>query len=106
MILQALHDYYRLSENLDDVALIEHRHAVSTPGSSLPQRAGRAVAKLRVKQAQLEEYRGLSPASRRGTKRSQNYEIRLFAEVKPQLDPDEFARIILQAWAEDQRSKV
>lgn len=102
----ALHEYYRPSDNLDDAALIEHRHAVSTPGSSLPQRAGRAVTKWRVKQTQLETYRSTPRPSRRGTKRSQNYEIRLFAEVKPQLDPDEFARIILQARAEEQRSNV
>lgn len=99
----ALHDYFRPSEMLSDAELLEHRRAVSASDPSLPQRAGRAVAKWQVKQERLGKHPVTVRQSRRGTKRSKDYEIRLFAEVQPTLDPDVFARILVRA-ADEQRA--
>lgn len=91
-----LHDFFCPSEALRDAELVGHRRQVTVADPSLPQRAGRALAKLRVKQERVREFAALPRPSRRGTKRSKDYEIRLFAEVQPELDPKTFARIIMQ----------
>lgn len=62
----ALHDYFRLSENLSDAGSLEHRQAVSTSDPTLPQRAGRAVGKWRAKRERLGKLSATRP-SRRGT---------------------------------------
>ena len=54
---QDLHSYYALTEDLADARAIEHRAAASLLDGSLPQRAGRALSKLRWSVSRLAKIR-------------------------------------------------
>jgi hypothetical protein len=46
---RGLHDYYGPAENLSENKLVEHRKATAKLGPSLPNRAGKALAILRIR---------------------------------------------------------
>ncbi|OMC15983.1 hypothetical protein A5735_01335 [Mycolicibacter heraklionensis] len=50
---RALHDYFLPSKKLSDVALLAHRHQVTIEQPSLPQRAGRALARCQSNMAEF-----------------------------------------------------
>lgn len=101
-----LHDYYALTKELAPIDVLEHRKRVSAGGSSLPQQAGRAFTRIRpfldlevIPQA---------PSAKTGRKRTWtagNRRVKVFSLVKPELDPAEFARIIIAAAKEQQRRR-
>ncbi len=90
----ALHEYYSFSEKLSDNGLLEHRREVATSDPSLPQRAGRALAQWRIKIAALIRYREHVPVPRSKAK-GNPYQIRVFAEMQPTLDPARIAKVLL-----------
>jgi hypothetical protein len=92
----ALHEYYRLSEQLPDAALLEHRRVVRKMDQSLPQRAGRALSKLQAANGRLEDYWAqVVPMPRPRMTKKVEKEIRIFSEVHPTLDPAKMAKILM-----------
>ncbi|MDN5275652.1 MAG: hypothetical protein JWN33_301 [Candidatus Saccharibacteria bacterium] len=90
-----LHAYYEFTKSLSDAELITHRRRISQSQPSLPHRAGKAVAKLAVFTDRLEAYRARPRVRTR--KKGAPYEVRIFSEVNMNIDPVEFARILIQA---------
>jgi hypothetical protein len=90
----ALHSYYEFTKHLTDSKLLVHRSVITQAQPSLPQRAGKAIAALAVFADRLERYRQVPHPSTR--KKGSPYEIRILSEVNPDLDPAEFARILIE----------
>lgn len=93
-----LHGYFAPEHNLSDDRLLAYRHEVSKIDPSLPQRAGKALTKWRMKEAPLATYRERSHSPAPGSKRSRNYEVTVFSLVHPELDPQDIARAFLAAF--------
>lgn len=88
----ALHAFYLPSIRLGDQTLLEHREDISALFPSLPQRAGRALARLRMMEERLDVYRvAPKPARKKGAA----YEVHILSEVYPQIDVDQFAKILV-----------
>lgn len=89
-----LHSYYEFTKNFRVSELLAHRALITQAQPSLPQRAGKALAALAVFAVRLERYRQVPhPSTRR---KGTPYKARVFSQVNPDLDPDEFARILMQ----------
>lgn len=94
----ALHDYYAVAEKLSRDEAIAHRKSIAD--EALPQRAGRAVAKLTLGLQELEEKRKRpsAPMLRKAKRRIVAHSV-----VNPALDPDAFAKLIVQLSMEEAR---
>lgn len=79
-----LHDYFRFSENLSDAEAIKHRRLVSAARPSLPQCAGRALARL----SQQRSARESSVDTRRGG-------LVVAGVVAPTIDVDRVAQVLV-----------
>jgi hypothetical protein len=55
---RALHDYFLLSKRMSDKALLDHRQLITKSHSSLPHRAGKALARCR---ANVQEFNARPP---------------------------------------------
>jgi hypothetical protein len=81
-----LHDYFQPSKALSDAERLQHRVRISAERSSLPQRAGKALAKLygaavtRSVQAKYARGRG---------------EIKVYGLANPEIDLEELVRVLL-----------
>lgn len=100
----ALHDYFAPEHNLSDDQLLAYRHEVSKVDPSLPQRAGRALTKWRMKEAPLAAYRERSHSPAPGAKRSREYVVTVFSLVHPEIDPQRLARALLAAFDDHQKA--
>lgn len=96
----ALHLYYLPSTQLSDQTLLEHRQDISVYDPSLPQRAGRAMARLRLMEQRLELYRKAQKPKRR---KGAPYNVRVLSEVHPEIDVDKFVKILLSYERRDDR---
>lgn len=76
-----------------DELLLEHRASMTAFDRSMPQRAGRAYAKLQAIDKRMPAYVEHSKTKPKPTKNLPR-QISVFGEVKPVLDPDAFVRII------------
>lgn len=83
-----LHDYFQFTEHLDEQELLRHRGAVSQRQPSLPQCAGRALAKF-------SRARATSPPSHVIAGRSRG-EVRIRLVLRPQPDLRLLARALIQ----------
>lgn len=99
-----LHEYYQPSMDLTDDQAIGYRQAVTEKWPSLPQRAGKAYAEFTKAIAQLEATPPppKRPAGRKRTNKS--YVIRTEGLVRPDVDFDKLARVLLDI-ARDQAEK-
>jgi hypothetical protein len=99
-----LHTYFEFTRTLSDEELIAHRKSITD--RSLPQRAGRAFAKLLLFTNRLEKYQG--QAVRRppikSRKKGAPYKIRIVSEVNPDIDPKVLAKVLIEAAREDRAS--
>lgn len=92
----ALFAYFAPSEQHTDDELIIHREDISFLDSSLPQRAGRALSRLRAVSKRIEEYRAqVIPMPRPRMNKNAAKQLVIFSEVHPVLDPAKFAQILL-----------
>lgn len=91
----ALHDYDRLSEKLANTEALEHRGSASRRDPSLPQRAGRALGHLHRLQPVLGTYVAARQAAPTRTKNAST-KLAVFAEVRPDIDPERIASILLK----------
>jgi hypothetical protein len=98
----ALHGFFVLEHNLSDDRLLAYRREVSKVDPSLPQRAGKALTKWRMKEAPLSAYRERSRSPALGTKRSRDYAVTVFSLVNPEIDPQRITRAVMAAF-EDYR---
>lgn len=100
----ALHKYYEPSVDLTEDQSIASRQAVTAKWPSLPQRAGKAYAEFVRVIAQLEAAppRAKRIPGRRRTNKS--YVIRTEGLVRPDVDFDKLARVLL-AIARDEAEK-
>lgn len=99
-----LHEYYEPSMDLTEDQAIAYRQAVTAKWPSLPHRADRAYAEYNKVIAQLE---AAPPQPRRtpGRRRTnKSYVIRTEALVRPDVDFDKLARVLL-AIARDEAEK-
>ncbi len=90
----SLYAYYLPQEQLSDQQLIEHRVDITALDPSLPQRAGRAFARLKLLGERLPAYRearSMAPNRAKGTAT----ELHVFGEVKPDLDADRMAQMLI-----------
>lgn len=98
----ALHGYFVLEHNLTDDGLLAYRREVSKVDASLPQRAGKALTKWRMKEVPLAAYRERSHSPAVGTKRSRDYAVAVFSLVHPEINPQKITRAVIAAF-EDHR---
>jgi hypothetical protein len=91
-----------VEHNLSDDRLLAYRREVSKVDPSLPQRAGKALTKWRMKEAPLSAYRERSRSPALGTKRSRDYAVTVFSLVNPEIDPQRITRAVMAAF-EDYR---
>lgn len=78
----ALHDYFKPATDLSGQALLEHRQRVTQERPSLPQQAGRALAKLRQGRLQVPVGRQVTAP----TTRSKERQISVHSVVRPKPD--------------------
>ena len=99
-----LHEYYEPSMDLTDDQAITYRQAVTAKWPSLPHRAGKAYAEFTKVIARLEAAppQQKRPPGRRRTNKS--YAIRTEGLVRPDVDFDKLARVLLDI-ARDQAEK-
>lgn len=93
-----LHSYYEFTKPLSDDQLLAHRAAVSKAQPSLPQSAGKALAKLATFTKRLEIYRATPHPNTR--KKGAPYKVRVLSQVSPEIDPKMMAKILIEAMKE------
>jgi hypothetical protein len=81
-----IHDYLRISEDLTDAELLEHRARVTKERPSLPAAAGKALKTLERLDLVV------VPAQRR---RGESAKPVIFPLVRPEIDHHKFARALL-----------
>lgn len=96
-----LHSYYEFTKHLTDSELLAHRAAVTRARPSLPQTAGKAIARMRVFSQHLVEYQAAPHPNTR--KKGTPYQVRVFSEVNPDIDLKVLAKILIETMKE--RSK-
>lgn len=85
----ALHSYYEFTKHMTDTELLTHRAAVSRTQPSLPHRAGKAFARLRLFSDRLSGHRDMisSPGYQRAKHRKgAPTKLTVFSEVHPEID--------------------
>lgn len=85
----ALHSYYEFTKRLTDDQLLAHRAAVSRAQPSLPHRAGKAFARLRLFSDRLSSHRDkISTPGYQKAKHRKGAPTRLtvLSEVHPEID--------------------
>lgn len=93
-----LHDYYAFTKDLSPLEVTEHRKAVTVRRTSLPHQAGKAFARIRPFLDRQIINKTAKPVSTGPRKwKSKNRRVMVFSQVNPELDPAEFARIIIAA---------
>ncbi|MBD8479284.1 hypothetical protein [Microbacterium sp. CFBP 8794] len=100
----ALHGYFAPEHRLTDDRLLAYRREVSKVDPSLPQRAGKALTKWRMKESPLAAYREHSHSPAPGAKRSRNYAVAVFSLVHPEIDPQKLARAFLAAFEDHEKA--
>lgn len=88
-----LFSYFFPHDQGSDELLLEHRASMSAFDRSLPHRAGRAYAKLQAIDKRMPAYLEYAK-TRPKPKKNLPRQIRVYGQVKPELDPDAFVRII------------
>jgi len=89
----ALFAFFLPHERISDQLRLEFREYVTKQEPSLPQRAGRAFAKLRLVEQRLEAYRmAPKPVPK---KKNAPYELHVLSEVHPEIDIDKLVKILL-----------
>lgn len=92
----AVHDFYELTKNLSPLELIAHRKDITARRPSLPQRAGRAFARIRPFLNLPPSPFTAQPGGRRvRTWSAKDRHVHVQSLVKPDLDLGEFAKIIM-----------
>lgn len=100
----ALHGYFAPEHNLSDDQLLTYRREVSKIDASLPQRAGKALTKWRMKEAPLAAYRERSYSPAAGTKRSRDYAVTVLSLVHPEIDQQKITRAVMAAFQDHQEA--
>lgn len=100
----ALHGYFAPEHSLSDERLLAYRREVSKVDPSLPQRAGRALSKWRMKKAPLAMYRKRSHSPTPGTKRSRDYSVTVFSLVHPEVDPRKITHALMSAFVDHEEA--
>ena len=90
----ALHSYYEFTKHLADDQLLAHRATVSKAQPSLPQSAGKAIAKLALFTKRLEAY--LAAPHPKTRNKGAPYEVRVLSQVNPDIDPKAMAKILIE----------
>jgi hypothetical protein len=100
-----VHDFFRPSENLTDKERLEHRHQISKERPTLPNQAGRALARIHQDAAVLGLYRArlardpqpskLKPEHRKQVPYNTPRNITVRAVVKPIVDTKKLAKALL-----------
>lgn len=98
-----LHAFYAPTEPYDDAQALKYRKEARREQSELPQRAGRAYARLLIVERALLERRHnppvVAPAGKRTNRRRKDLVIRVNGLVRPTPDYDGLARALL--WQAD-----
>ena len=89
-----LHSYYEFTKHLTNSELLAHRAVISAAQPSLPHRAGKALAKLALFSKRLEIYRATPHPNTR--KKGSPYDVRVFSQVNPVIDPKVMANILIE----------
>lgn len=87
--------YYLPHQAHPDRELLEHRVQATALDPSLPQRAGRALHHWRRIEAALPDYQAWVAKQPHPTSQKER-RTKVFSEVNPDLDPKQFAEIIIE----------
>jgi hypothetical protein len=99
----SLYAYYLPPQQLNNQELIEHRADITSLDTSLPQRAGRALARLKLLEERLPVYRELvSTRPKRG--KGAPTDLHVFGEVKTNLDTERVAQVLISIYKERQKA--
>ena len=91
-----IHDYFEPAKNLSPLDAVAHRKDVTTRRPSLPQQAGRAFARIRPFLNMKLDPKPARPVSSRRTWNASSRRVRVFSQVKSELDPKAFAKIVIE----------
>jgi hypothetical protein len=90
-----LHLYFKpIGEELTDVAVLSWRSAITKVLPSLPQRAGRAYAKLAPHLGNRPAPEPFIPGPAYYNRRAADRRVKTYVLVKPNIDIDELARLV------------
>lgn len=95
----ALHDFYACIKKLSDVDALAHRRNITGIQPSLPQRAGKAFKKIGVfldLPPRVPEPAPVHPDGRRRKIPGSKQAISVRGVVRPEIDPERLAKILLQ----------
>jgi hypothetical protein len=96
-----LHDFFKPTKDWTDDEVLAHRAEITTQRPSLPHQAGRALAKIDEIAPQLAvigvRRRHAPPAkpARRTNVRDQDRHITVRAVVKPEIDTERLAKVVI-----------
>lgn len=101
----ALHGYFAPEHGIPDKQLLAYRREVSKVDPSLPQRAGKALMKWRMKEAPLAAYRERSHSPASGAKRSRNYALTVLSLVHPEINPHKITHALMAAFEDHEAAQ-
>lgn len=97
----ALHQFYEPTKELSPLELVEHRRRVAMEHPSLPQRAGRALTKVRPFLNLPAPHLIPSNATVHRSAKPKGHDIAVFSKVNPDLSPDRIVQVLI-AMAKEQ----
>jgi hypothetical protein len=100
----ALHRYFAPTKDLSDREALERRRAVTAKLPSLPQEAGKAWACFEAARAAPAPVHVAVPYGRRRGK-NQDFEVRVSAVLRPDVDFKRLARVLLDIVREREQNK-
>ncbi|MDT3346074.1 hypothetical protein [Microbacterium aquilitoris] len=100
----ALHQFFVPSKDLTNQAALAHRRAVTAASPSLPHQAGKAFRRFQKLLISPPPRRVVVPhnARRRAT---QDYRVKVAGELRPNIDFERLARILIDIVDEREREK-
>ena len=91
-----IHTFFEPTKNFTPLKLLEHRKTQTALSPTLPQRAGRAFARIRPFLDLELIPRAVRPAAERRQRwKAGERNIRVFSQVNPELDPKRFTQLFM-----------
>ena len=99
-----LHDFFQLTHEMTDAELLEHRVRISGERPSLPQQAGRTLAKFYDRTAVVATQRvRAKPVTKRSVTRQADRVLAARPLVRPEIDVEKLARAFISLAQQRQR---
>lgn len=99
-----LHVFFQPSKDLTDEQLLEHRRTITEEEPGLPQRAGKALAKLRREAEMVAVQRAAAASRPRAYVKPKDRQVTVQAVVRPEIDASRLARALISLASEQSKA--